>query len=164
MKKILLSLFTIAILSSFTSESGKFPSINIKTLDSRSVNTSDYVGNGKLTVVSFWATWCSPCKRELDAMAELYPDWVDQYDIQFLAITIDDARGLAKVPATVKSKGWEFTVLSDPKEELKTALGFPTVPQTFIVDGQGNIVYSHSGYAPGDEFELEKKLKSLSGK
>ncbi len=138
-----------------------FPSVSIKTLDGKSINIQEYTNNGKITVVSFWASWCTPCKRELDAIHEIYDEWVEKYDIQLLAITIDDARGLSKVPAMVKSKGWEFTVLADSKQELQRALNFQTIPQTFLLNQKGEIVYSHNGYNPGDELELEKKIADL---
>jgi peroxiredoxin len=151
----------ILALSSFSATSNPFPSVNIKTIDGKTVNTKDYTGKGKITVVSFWATWCTPCKRELDAINELYPEWKQKYDIELLAITIDDARGLTKVPATIKSKGWEFTVLADTKQELQQALNFQTIPQTFLLNEKGEIVYYHNGYSPGDELKLESKIKSL---
>ena len=160
------SLFTILCLivgtGLLSANSTPFPSVTIKTLDGKSVNIQDYTNNGKITVVSFWASWCTPCKRELDAVNELYDEWVEKYDLQLLAITIDDARGLSKVPAMVKSKGWEFTILADSKQELQRALSFQTIPQTFLIDQNGNIVYSHNGYNPGDELELEKKIAELS--
>ena len=159
------SLFTILglVLSSalLLANGSPFPSVAIKTLDGKSVNIQDYTNSGKITVVSFWASWCTPCKRELDAINEVYSEWSDKYGIQLLAITIDDARGLSKVPAMVKSKGWEFTVLADSKQELQRALNFQTIPQTFLINKNGEIVYTHNGYNPGDELELEKKIAEL---
>jgi thioredoxin-related protein len=61
----------------------------------------------------------------------------------------------------VQSKGWEFTVLADTKQELQQALNFQTIPQTFLLNDKGEIVYSHNGYNPGDEIELEKKIAAL---
>ncbi|MCB9308979.1 MAG: TlpA family protein disulfide reductase [Lewinellaceae bacterium] len=138
-----------------------FPSIDVKTLDGKLVNTQDYLKDNKITIVSFWATWCTPCKRELDAVHELFEEWSTKYNVQVLAITIDDARGLTKVPALVQSKGWEFVVLSDGKQELQQALGFQTVPQSYLLNAKGEIVYSHIGYQPGDELELEEQILSL---
>lgn len=160
----LLLTLTILVGSAFTGPSSTIPSVDVKTLDGKTVNIQDYLGNGKITVMSFWATWCSPCKRELDAIAEIYPDWQEEFDVELLAITIDDARSLAKVPALVETKGWEYTILSDVKGDLKKALNFQTVPQTIVVNGEGEVVYTHSGYNSGDEYELEEKLKALSGK
>lgn len=160
--KSLLTIFCLVIgAGALTANNNPFPSVTIKTLDGKSVNIQDYTNNGKITVVSFWASWCTPCKRELDAVNEHYDEWVEKYDLQLLAITIDDARGLSKVPAMVKSKGWEFTILADSKQELQRALSFQTIPQTFLIDQNGNIVYSHNGYNPGDELELEKKIAEL---
>jgi len=62
----------------------------------------------------------------------------------------------------VETKGWEYTVLADSKQELQKAMNFQTVPQTFLLDAEGNIVYTHSGYNPGDEFELEEKIAKLA--
>ena len=142
----------------------KLPSIEVKKLDGETVNIQSYGENGKITVLSFWATWCSPCKRELDAIADVYPDWQEMYNMELIAITIDDARALAKVRPMIESKGWEYEILSDPKQALQQALNFQTIPQTFVVNLQGEIVYSHNGYKPGDEYDLEDVLKELSGK
>lgn len=148
--------------SAFTTTYSTLPSINLKTLDGQTVNIQEYVGNDKITVISFWATWCSPCKRELDAIMEYYEEWQEEYNVELVAVTIDDSRSLAKVPALIESKGWEYTILSDAKQELKKALNFQTVPQTFLIDQKGEIVYTHTGYSPGDEFELEEKIIELA--
>lgn len=162
-KTNLLSL-VFCLISAFSFAGNPFPSINVKTLDGKIVNTNEYTQAGKITVVSFFATWCTPCKKELDAIHELYGEWTEKYNMQLVAITIDDARGLTKVPALVTSKGWEFTVLADYKQELMQSLAFQTIPQTFLLNDKGEIVYAHNGYNPGDELELEKKIAALSGK
>ncbi len=153
---------TFVMSSAFNSPYSTIPSVELKTLDGKTVNIKDYVGQGKITVVSFWATWCSPCKRELDAISEVYPDWQEDHNVELIAITIDDSRSLAKVPALIETKGWEYTVLADVKQELKKALNFQTVPQTFLLNEKGEIVYSHTGYSPGDEYELEEKIVALA--
>ena len=158
-------LFAVLLLACFataTFAQKSLPSVNIKTLDGQSVDIQDYAKNGKITVLSFWATWCSPCKKELDAIADVYPDWVEEYDMELVAVTIDTRRALAKVGPMVQSKGWEYTILSDANKELQQALNFQTVPHTILLDQEGNIVYSHSGYVPGDEYELEDKIKKLA--
>ena len=160
----LLSVLSFFAFTTVTSPQSIVPSVDIKTLEGKTVNIKDYVGNDKITVLCFWATWCSPCKLELDAIAELYEEWQDEYDVELLAITIDDARSLAKVPALIETKGWEYTVLADPSRELMKALNFQTVPQTFIVDKKGEIVYSHFGYSPGAEIELEEEIAAIADK
>ena len=154
-----LVLFTISLFAQ-----DEMPSVEVKTLDGQTINIQDYAQNGKITIISFWATWCSPCKKELDAIADMYEDWQEEYDVELLAITIDTQRALAKVPGMVESKGWEYTILSDSNQQLQQALNFQTVPQTFVLDATGAISYSHSGYLPGDEYELEDVLKELAEK
>ena len=166
MKKTLLLLtFSIALIAlSFTEATRQLPDVNVRTLDGKSINIQEYAKNGKITVISFWATWCAPCKRELDAISELYPEWTENYDVEVLAISTDNARALSKVRPLVEQKGWEFEVLSDSKQELQRALNFQAIPQTFLINQAGEIVSQHEGYKPGDEYHLEDEIKKLSGK
>ncbi|MFZ4544383.1 MAG: TlpA family protein disulfide reductase [Saprospiraceae bacterium] len=158
-------LFAILIVFAFNLQAQTaFPSIPLKTLDGHTVNAQDLCKTGKITVVSFWATWCSPCKKELDTVNEVYEEWQKKYDMEVVAITIDDARAITKVKPMVESKGWTFRVLSDVNSDLKRALNFPSVPQTFLLNKEGKIVYSHSGYIPGDEEDLEKHIKEIADK
>lgn len=156
---ILLSVF---MLTSMKGPDKRMPSIDLKTLDGKVVNMDQFSKNGKITVISFWATWCTPCKRELDTYHDVYEDWMEAYDMEIVAITIDNARQLAKVKPLVAQKGWEFTILSDVKKELMNQLNFSFIPQTYILDKEGNIVFDHSGFAPGDEYEMEEVLEKLS--
>ncbi len=162
MRSLIAALLVFFSISLFAQDS--MPSVEVKTLDGQTINIQDYANNGKITIISFWATWCSPCKKELDAIADMYEDWQEEYDVELLAITIDTQRALAKVPGMVESKGWEYTILSDSNQKLQQALNFQTVPQTFVLDAEGAIVFSHSGYLPGDEYELEDLLKELAEK
>ena len=156
---ILLTTFLLSI--SGSSAIQKLPSIPLKTLSGEDVDLGSYAQNGKITVVSFWATWCSPCKRELDAIAAVYPDWQKKYNMELIAVTIDSERALSRVGPMVTEKGWEFEVLSDINQASQAALSFQTIPQTFVVDLDGDIVWSHNGYKEGDEEELEGVIAGL---
>jgi peroxiredoxin len=140
----------------------QLPDVTIRTLDGKNERIKAYTDQ-QVTVISFWATWCSPCKRELDAMVELYPAWKEKYQIELLAISTDNPRQLAKVRPMVAAQGWPYIILTDASAALKNALNFQAIPHTIIVDKKGNIVYEHTGYLPGDELQLEKKLAELSG-
>lgn len=136
------------------------PDVNVKTLEGETVNMKKFAKDGKVTVLCFWATWCSPCKRELSNIAEIYPDWLDEYDVELLAITLDVKQRLGKAKA--ESTQWDFTVLSDSNQELQRAMGFQNPPQTYVVDKNGHIVYEHNGYSPGDEVALEEAVRKAN--
>lgn len=161
MKLYSLILVTLGmVLSSFIVDGKLFPNAKLKTLGGQTISLNDSFSKNKLTIVSFWATWCSPCKKELDALKEFYPEW-RKMGIELVAVTIDDAQALNKVKPIVSQKGWDYTILSDVNKDMLRLLNFQSIPQTFVVDPKGNILYSHSGYTPGDEYELDKKLKGF---
>lgn len=137
------------------------PSIALKTLDGKTVDLKDFVKQDQITVISVWATWCKPCHSELDAIAELYSDWQKQYKVNLIAVSIDTQRDLSKVNPLVKTFGWKYTILSDVNQKMLQTLNFQTIPQTFLIDQKGNIVYTHSGYVAGVEYELEDEIKKL---
>lgn len=165
MKKILVVL-SVLVLCSFSALMGdkKVPSVSMKTLDGGKINSSEFKNDGKPMVINFWATWCAPCKKELDNIAEVYSKWQEETGVKVIAISIDDARTSGRVASTVTSKGWDYEVYIDENADFKRALGVANPPATFLVDGNGNIVYEHVGYAEGDEDELYEKILELTKK
>lgn len=139
----------------------KLPSIQLKNMDGKSVNTAELGFEGPV-VISFWATWCAPCKRELNTIQEVYTDWQEETGVNLVAVSIDDQKTLENVIVYVNGKGWEYLVLMDPNGDFKRAMGVNNVPHTFLVDSNGNIVYSHNNYAPGDEEKLYEEIKKIA--
>lgn len=164
MKGTLSLLVAMLLATAGFAQSKTLPSVNVKTLQGESINVQTLGQTGKITVISFWATWCSPCKKELDAISEIYEDWQKDYDMVLVAISTDDARSAAKVPGVVDAKGWKYRILLDSNKELSIAANIQSVPYTFLLDQNGNIVYEHIGYTPGDEDELEERIAALAKK
>jgi thiol-disulfide isomerase/thioredoxin len=141
------------------------PEVDIKTLNGEPFNTKEISNDGKPIIMTFWATWCKPCIKEHDALNEVYPDWAEETGVKIYAVSIDNARSSRQVLPMVNGKGWEFDVLLDPNGNLKRALNVNIPPHTFIIDGQGNIVWQHIGYLDGDEIEyIEIVEKLIAGK
>lgn len=138
------------------------PSVQLSDVNGQKVDLADYGKNGKITVINFWATWCTPCKKELNNIADLYEDWQDDYNMEIVAISIDDARNRAKVKSYVNGQGWDYDVLLDVNGVLKQKLNFQSIPFTVVVDQEGNIIKKHSGYVDGDEYILEEEIAELA--
>jgi cytochrome c biogenesis protein CcmG/thiol:disulfide interchange protein DsbE len=165
MKYILLSILLSTVLSidsKAQNEGRKIPAVEIKNLDSSPFNTGDIQNDGKPIIISFWATWCSPCKRELNTIAEDYIDWQDETGVKLIAISIDDARNMQKVKPYVDGQSWDYEVYLDPNADFKRAMNVNNVPHTFLIDGEGNIVWQHNSYQPGDEAELYELVEKLA--
>ena len=137
------------------------PSITVKNIDGDDINLADYGKNGKITVISFWATWCKPCIKELKNTNELLPDWAEQYGVELVAISVDDSRNASRVKPMVSGFGWDFDVLLDVNQEIQRAMNVANPPVTFLIDQNGKIVYTHTGYVEGDELELEEHIAAL---
>lgn len=118
------------------------------------------IGKGKVTVVSFWATWCKPCKEEMKAMQPLY-DKLKEKGLEYVAVSIDNTKTMAKVAPYISSKGYTFPVLLDPNKDLFQALNGSDVPFTLIFKADGTLFAKHDGYLEGDEEKLEKELTAL---
>ena len=162
-KILTISLFlTFSYSAVAQSQNNTIPAADVKKLDGTTFNTSNIENNGKPIIINFWATWCSPCKRELNNIAEMYSEWVEETGVKLVAISIDDTRNMAKVSPYVNGKGWEYDVYLDPNGDFKRALGVNNVPHTFLVDGNGKVVWQHNSYSEGDEYELIELVEKLN--
>ena len=166
MKKIIVSVFILFAFSTFskaqTSDGRVIPAADVKTVDEKTVNTSKFSNDGKPMIIDFWATWCKPCKKELDAISEDYADWQKETGVKLIAISIDDARSSAKVGTDAKTHGWDYEVYLDENQDFKRAMNVGDIPQVFIINGKGEIVWSHAGYVDGSEEHLLEILKKVA--
>ncbi|MAC85829.1 MAG: alkyl hydroperoxide reductase [Flavobacteriales bacterium] len=162
MKETLFVLIFISSLSLVAQEKlNVFPSVDIKNIEGKIINTDEFDNGGKPIIVSFWATWCKPCAKELDAISEVYDEWQDETGVKLLAISIDDARNTAKIAPFANGKDWPYEVYLDANSDLKRALNVNAIPHTFLLNGKKEIVWQHTSYFDGDEDELFEEVQKL---
>lgn len=162
MRFVKITLLSIVALAVSFSAAAQLPSVKLENRKGESVLTSSLVDGKTPMIISFWAVTCKPCIRELDAINDAMPDWLDEANFRVVAISTDDSRFSAQARAWVEGHGWnDFTVLFDKNQEFMRAMNVSYTPQVFVVDKNGKIVYSHTGYTPGSEQELIDKIKTL---
>ncbi len=165
MNRIIIVLFLIiSFVYSYgqDTEKNNLPSVNIKTLNGETFNTAGIKNADGPIFLSFWATWCKPCIKELIAVDENYVDWQEETGFKVYAVSIDDSKSMNRVAPFVNGRGWEFEILLDPNSDFKRAMNVINVPHSFILDKNGKIVWQHNSYSPGDEDEIYEILKKLA--
>lgn len=155
-----LALVVIALLMA-ENVAAQLPAVTLKSIEGKTVNTAELANDGKPFVITFFATWCKPCQRELKAIHEVYADWQDETGMKIIAVSIDEGQNVNKVKPLVDANGWEYEVLLDANGDFKRAMGVGPIPALFILDGNGKIVDRHTGYTDGSEEDIIKKIRNL---
>lgn len=121
---------------------------------------------GKVVFLNIWATWCGPCREEMPSMETLYDELKSNKDFVMLAVS-QDTKGRSVVAPYVEQYGYHFTVLLDPENKVGDSYDISGVPETFIIDREGQIVAHHMGAfdwsRPDVKSALEQLLSSKEG-
>lgn len=158
MRYITILLLLLTTLTYAASGSGdKAPDFTLKDLKGRPYKLSK--NPSKVKVINFWATWCVPCLAEMNALKKLYTTYEKQ-GVDFVAISVDDNKTSAKVPAYVRARKIPFTVLYDTEKSLYKKLHISNVPSLIVLNSKNEIVYKHSGFSAGDEVPLEQVIQA----
>ena len=155
--------FLLSIVALFVSALAyaQVPSVTVENAKGETVNTKTLIKEGTPMIVSFWSTSCKPCIRELDAIYDALPDWLEEADFRVVAVSTDDSRLIAKAKSFSEGRGWgeDFVLLFDKNQDFMRAMNVSVVPHVFVVDAKGKVVYSHTSYVPGNELELFQAIK-----
>lgn len=160
MKKFILAAFLMLTVHCAMAQ---MPNVKIENGKGEIIETTSLVDGKTPMIISFWSTTCKPCIRELNTINDLMDEWKENIDFRVIAVSIDDSRSASKAKSMAEGFGWEnFTVLYDKNQEFKRAMNVNLVPQVYVMDGTGKIVYSHTGYTPGGENELYDVIEKLN--
>jgi len=119
------------------------------------------LAENKVIMISFWATWCGPCKTELERMDPVYEDLVGD-GFEYLAVSTDSAESVSEVRPYIRSCGYSFPVLLDTTGDLLSRYNpRGDLPFYVLVNTRGEVVEMHQGFKPGDEVAIEGKVRAL---
>jgi thiol-disulfide isomerase/thioredoxin len=113
-------------------------------------------------LISFWATWCEPCKEEMRQMNLIYEKYKDK-GFTLLAVNEDNQKSISKVKSYIDSKGYTFPVVLDPDKKVYESYWGNAdlqLPYSVFINKNKEIAAKHSGFLPGDELKIEEEVKT----
>jgi peroxiredoxin len=154
------SLPTSSSATSSKTSANRLGDFSLKDVDNRSHTLSEYLGK-HIIVISFFAMWCEPCKKELVHLDALFKSLRDK-GVLVLAISMDEPETQGEVRPYAKQRKFAFPVLLDI-EGVASGLFNPRreAPYNLIINRRQSIVWSKSGYTPGDEKMIEDAVLSV---
>ncbi len=143
------------------------PNFSLKDTDGNTVTLSDF--KGKIVILDFWATWCTPCKKSFPAMQMAVNIYKDDPNVKFLFIHTWEKEEDATKSAInyLKENNYSFKLLMDLKDPVtKTnkvieSYKVTGIPTKFIIDGKGNICFKVTGFSGGNEAAVEEISKMI---
>jgi len=130
----------------------------IKTLTGEVIDFNQF--KGKVVFINLWATWCPPCRVEMPSIQELY-NGVDKEKIQFVLLSMDRNDDLPKIVKYVEKNKYTFPVYQ-PNGYLPDLLQVPSIPTTFIIDKNGNVVSKKVGTTNFNTGKFKSYLEGLA--
>lgn len=131
------------------------PDFRLPALDGRTISLADY--RGKKVVVSFWASWCGPCRLELPVLRSFFDKaYRRDGNFEILSINLDEDREAAETAA--EQAKLPFPVLLDPGQKIANAFGVQGIPALFVIGKTGHVDYGGVGFNPGLEMLLAGQL------
>ena len=132
--------------------------LSVKLLDGKKVRLSALLEEGPL-LVSFWATWCAPCKKEMIFLEEFHQKY-NENSFRVLAISTDSPKSMSKVKSYIRAKKYTFLVGIDPNQEIAKKMNALLMPTTLILNKDRKVSWYHQGFIPGDEQEIEAQIRA----
>jgi cytochrome c biogenesis protein CcmG/thiol:disulfide interchange protein DsbE len=153
---IMICIFALAVPINFAQN--RVPNIKLKKLNGKSVMLYNYLKEGPV-LINFWATWCSPCKKEMVYLDQFQKEYKDK-GFSILAVSTDSQKSLSQVRSYIRSKKYTFPVFQDPNSQTFKKLNGNIMPTNILINKDGKILWRHYGYLPGDEIDMEKEIRS----
>ena len=140
-------------------ETGELKAVNFTVLDSAGNETTLFENNVTGVVVNFWASWCQPCKNEMEHFEKMFKKYGDK--IQFMMVNMTDGsrETIETASAYIKENGYTFPVFYDSYLSAANAYMVASIPATYFIDKNGNVVTYANGMI--NENQLESGIAML---
>ena len=150
--------FIFYLFLSFLISQNVSPSLTLKKMNGKSVKLSEYLNKGPV-LINFWATWCSPCKKDMVFLDQFERRYKDN-GLSILSISIDSQKSLAHVRSYIRANNYTYDVFLDPNRQVFKKLNGNLMPTNVLIDKDGKVLWRHYGYIPGDEKNMDLELRS----
>lgn len=155
--RTLMSIFTALALST-SAMAAEASGFTLMSIENQKVSLSDY--EDQVVLMSFWATWCGPCKEEMPHLQELYTKHKAE-GFTVLSVSTDDARSASRVKPFIKKNQYDFPVLLDRESKVISQYNpAKTLPYTVIIN-KGEVVETMAGFNPGDDKKIAALIEGL---
>ena len=132
--------------------------LKLTKLNGRTVTLSEYLKKGPV-LINFWATWCSPCKKEMVYLDKFERKYKDE-GLSILSISVDSQKSLSHVRSYIRANDYIYDVFLDPNRQVFKKLNGNLMPTNVLLDTDGKVLWRHYGYIPGDEENMDLQLRS----
>jgi thiol-disulfide isomerase/thioredoxin len=140
----------------FVKDPQPVPAFSAKDLDGNTVSTADWPG--KVTLVTFWATWCPPCRAEIPQLIALQRQYADQ--LRVVGISVDESPA-DELKDFAEQSGINYPIVVATKEIARKFGGVPALPTSFLINRDGRVVQKHVGLYPLGVYDRE--IRALLG-
>ena len=157
MKKVFFFILFLLFIS-LKSYSQNYNDFTLQDLEGNDLKLSKLLEKGPV-MISFWATWCSPCKEEMKKLFPVYEKYKDR-GFTYLAINQDNQKSVSKVKSYINANGYSFPVVLDPDKSVFESYSGVGIPYSLLISKDKKIISKHLGYVTGDEIKIESEIKN----
>lgn len=145
-----------AAAATLAGEGAEAPDFTVEMIDGSKVALSEL--RGKVVLLNFWATWCPPCRSELQRVQSGIVDRFAGRPFVFLPVSREEERGT--VEEFLRRNGHAFPSGLDPERTVYALYATNYIPRNFLIDREGRIAGSYIGYTPEEFGELVRAIEN----
>lgn len=134
----------------------QLPNFELNDLDDETRSLSDF--KGKVVAVNFWASWCGPCREELQSMEHTYSQYKDD---DFVVVAVNVGEDWDTVASFISAYTINFPLLLDPEANVMTEWGAYGLPTTYILNKEGYVTHRIDGGRDWDDKNFRERLESI---